>query len=99
MKKYQLEANLIAEKLRIRCTTEFIKTVEWRALRLAVVDTYGKKCMKCGVLPKRSRQVNVDHIKPRSRFPELALDFSNLQVLCHACNKRKGNRHCTDYRP
>ena len=36
--------------------------------------------------------LEVDHIKPRSTHPELALDFDNLQVLCHDCNQGKGNR-------
>ena len=36
---------------------------------------------------------NIDHIKPRKFFPELALDILNLQLLCAKCNKRKGNKY------
>lgn len=54
--------------------------------------------MCCGAEPKDRRKINVDHIKPRKYFPELALVEDNLQVLCGTCNKRKGNRHQTDYR-
>ena len=43
--------------------------------------------------------MNVDHIKPRKKYPELALDKSNLQVLCEECNHGKGNWDETDWRP
>ena len=42
--------------------------------------------------------MNVDHIKPRKLFPNLALDSSNLQVLCEVCNHGKGNWDMTDWR-
>lgn len=77
----------------------FIQTPEWRALRLTVLAKYGTRCMKCQTVPKRKSQVNVDHIKCRLYFPELALVFDNLQVLCGSCNKAKGNKHSMDYRP
>ncbi len=43
--------------------------------------------------------MNVDLIKPRSKFPELALTLDNLQILCAACNHGKGNWDQTDWRP
>ena len=77
----------------------FLASTEWRALRLKVIDAYGSRCMCCGAIPKTARDVNVDHIKPRLYFPELALAFDNLQVLCNGCNKFKGNKNQNDYRP
>ena len=74
----------------------FYQTKEWIALRNKALRKYGRFCMKCG---KSHVEIHVDHIKPRSKFPELELDFSNLQVLCKSCNKEKSNLHCTDYRP
>lgn len=55
--------------------------------------------MCCGFVPGKGQCINVDHIKPRLHHPHLALEFSNLQVLCPRCNKAKGNKHETDYRP
>lgn len=72
---------------------------EWRELKARVHAAYGYKCMCCGYEPKNRRRSNVDHIKPRKWFPELAMDFDNLQVLCGRCNKKKGNRTMIDYRP
>ena len=42
--------------------------------------------------------MHVDHIKPRLRYPELALDMNNLQVLCAICNHGKGGFDETDWR-
>lgn len=78
---------------------KFLTSPEWRALRGKVLDKHGPRCMCCGYIPEGERQhPNVDHIKPRKLFPELALEESNLQVLCSRCNQKKGNSHQTDYR-
>lgn len=87
--------NEIAAEIK-RTGDGFTASTEWRNLRQQVINRYGGRCMCCGRVPKRG--VNVDHIKPRKFFPELALDFNNLQVLCPQCNKAKGNKHHTDYR-
>jgi 5-methylcytosine-specific restriction endonuclease McrA len=72
--------------------------VEWAALKKRVYATYGRVCMRCGYAPKNKRHINVDHIKTRLYFPELALEFDNMQVLCGTCNRKKGNGCATDYR-
>jgi uncharacterized protein (TIGR02646 family) len=71
---------------------------EWKELRRNVIKTYGRRCMKCGSTPKNPKMTHVDHIKPRKHYPELALVFENLQVLCCKCNKDKGNKNSIDYR-
>lgn len=76
----------------------FLFSPEWRTLRLRVIEEYGPRCMKCGTIPDKRININVDHIKPRKLFPHLSLEFSNLQILCSDCNKAKGNKHFTDYR-
>ena len=42
--------------------------------------------------------IQVDHIKPRSKRPDLALTLSNLEVLCRDCNLGKSNTDETDWR-
>lgn len=79
---------------------EFYKSNEWRGLRVKVLEKYKCKCMMCGRSPKdHNIVVHVDHIKPRSLYPELSLDFDNLQLLCEDCNIGKSNKYETDYRP
>ncbi|RYZ77711.1 MAG: hypothetical protein EOP05_00795 [Proteobacteria bacterium] len=46
----------------------------------------------------RSGAMHVDHIKPRSKYPHLELEFSNLQVLCRQCNFGKSNKYEDDFR-
>ena len=89
--------NEVADALK-QNRSSFLQSPEWKAMRLKVLAHYGDKCMCCGFIPRDKRQVNVDHIKPRKLFPELSLEFDNLQILCGRCNKRKGNKHMTDYR-
>lgn len=75
----------------------FYMTWEWKAARYEALKRYGPKCMLCGVTSADAR-ICVDHIKPRSKYPLLALDVTNLQVLCDSCNRGKSNIHEDDWR-
>jgi 5-methylcytosine-specific restriction endonuclease McrA len=79
-------------------SSEFLKSYEWRKLRMQALKKYGPVCMCCGATPSTGAVINVDHIKPRKLFPDLALDINNLQILCHECNHGKGNWDQTDWR-
>ena len=79
-------------------STAFLSTFEWRKLRMEALKKYGPKCMCCGATPATGAVMNVDHIKPRKDWPSLALEISNLQILCHECNHGKGNWDSTDWR-
>lgn len=74
---------------------DFYKSWDWKKLRYETLKKYGAMCMLCG----SDYRIVVDHIKPRSRFPELELDPDNMQVLCNECNMGKGNKDYTDFRP
>lgn len=78
-------------------SSRFYQSREWRKLRFATLHKYGYKCMACGV--GREKVLHVDHIKPRSKYPELELDGENLQVLCVDCNLGKSNKFEDDLRP
>lgn len=73
----------------------FYDTREWRDLRYRVLQKSRGCCQLCG---NRDQPLYVDHIKPRSLYPELQLAESNLQVLCHDCNLGKSNKDDTDWR-
>lgn len=85
--------------LTFQASDNFLKTFEWRRARMLALKTHGARCQCCGATPAHGARMNVDHIKPRRLFPELALKQSNLQVLCEACNHGKGNWDQTDWRP
>lgn len=79
-------------------STAFLSTYAWRKLRMEALIKYGRKCACCGATPATGAVMNVDHIKPRKLFPRLAMDITNLQVLCHECNHGKGNWNQSDWR-
>lgn len=69
--------------------SDFYRTQQWRILRVEVLTESNRRCLLCGNSPDNGITLHVDHIKPRSLFPELALEKSNLQVLCEDCNLGK----------
>lgn len=95
--------SLVAKKTRnikhvFANTGAFLQSYEWRRVRMVVLKRDGRRCVCCGATPETGAVMNVDHIKPRKTHPELALDESNLQVLCGECNHGKGNWDTTDWR-
>ena len=72
---------------------------EWRQLRYKALKRAGGRCECCGATPATSGEpLHVDHIKPKSIYPKLALELGNLQVLCADCNIGKGNWDETNWR-
>ncbi len=66
----------------------FYRSKAWHRLRAIVLKRDHGICADCG-----QPGTHVDHIVPRSVAPELALDESNMVVLCHSCHSRKTVRH------
>ncbi|MBV7316139.1 HNH endonuclease [Shewanella sp. NIFS-20-20] len=65
----------------------------WRSLRYQVLSTREPRCALCRQTPEQHGiSLHVDHILPRSKYPELALDINNLQILCQDCNLGKSNQ-------
>lgn len=79
-------------------SNDFLQTYEWRKVRMQALKKYGARCQCCGATPADGVKMNVDHIKPRKLYPNLALSLDNLQVLCEECNHGKGNWDMTDWR-
>lgn len=77
---------------------DFYASTLWRQLRYKVLVAHGRRCVCCGASPETGAVLHVDHIKPRSTHPELALDITNMQVLCEVCNLGKSNLDDTDFR-
>lgn len=80
--------------------TSFFDSNKWQRLRYEVLVASNGQCALCGRSTREHGVIlHVDHIKPRSRFPNLALERTNLQVLCEDCNLGKSNRDTIDWRP
>jgi 5-methylcytosine-specific restriction endonuclease McrA len=76
----------------------FYACIQWRTLRYLALKNCEGRCQSCGATAADGVRIHVDHIKPRSRFPNLALSLENLQVLCDDCNIGKGAWDETDWR-
>lgn len=62
------------------------QSAEWRKLSKRLLQER-KYCEFCG-----EYATDVHHIRPAADYPELALDESNLIVLCKACHARETER-------
>lgn len=76
----------------------FYESREWLDLRYRILQKSSGSCKLCGCRATPENPIQVDHIKPRSKHPHLALVESNLQVLCKGCNQGKSNKDATDWR-
>lgn len=99
-KPTQLEHEYCPHKMTI-CNlpaVKFYQSSEWRDIRYKALVQHGNRCCCCGASPRTGAVIHVDHIKPRSIYPEYALTLDNLQVLCEQCNVSKSNTDETDWR-
>lgn len=67
----------------------------FKRLRYPVLKANDFKCCACN---SSESELHIDHIKPVSKYPKLAFDINNLQVLCKDCNLSKSNKYEDDLR-
>lgn len=88
----------LARSKRTTPAKDFYQSREWASVRYAALIRADGRCSCCGASKNDGAVLHVDHIKPRSKFPELALTLDNLQVLCDLCNVAKSNIDMTDWK-
>ncbi|MBD2068912.1 HNH endonuclease [Leptolyngbya sp. FACHB-671] len=78
---------------------------DWHQWRIQQLEHQGWKCACCskqmgfgektyldnGDFTLEPHHPTVDHILPKSFFPELTLDKQNLVMVCWSCNRKKSN--------
>lgn len=79
-------------------TDRFYASRAWKEVRYFVLQRDGATCACCGARASDGVCMWVDHIKPRSVYPELQLDPENMRVLCDDCNQGKSNYYDDDWR-
>ncbi|MDP3495169.1 MAG: retron system putative HNH endonuclease, partial [Hyphomonadaceae bacterium] len=60
-------------------------------VRAAVRQETNKKCAYCEIKMEAGSFAHIEHIMPKSHFPERAFDWQNLTNGCPACNGNKGD--------
>ena len=81
-----------------RQTKIFYSSQAWKELRYEILREGAGTCSCCGARASDGVRIHVDHIKPRSKYPELQLEKSNMQILCEDCNFGKSNYYNDDWR-
>jgi len=63
-----------------------------REIKAALKEMYGACCCYCegNVDPTSSQQV--EHYRPKSKFPDLTFEWSNLHYCCPKCNISKSDK-------
>ena len=106
-KKENLDGNVLYRQIR---STEFIQ--HWKDLQGLLDEEQGGVCCYCGMrlMFPDTRHYSVEHVKPRSLYPELVGEYKNLLLSCHSSEedraeiKKRRNRQtlwgsCTDTNP
>jgi 5-methylcytosine-specific restriction endonuclease McrA len=65
----------------------FYKSRDWMRVRHQILKRDGYTCSTCHTT-FTSRDLQVDHIIPRSKAPHLAYYAGNLRTLCRKCHTR-----------
>ena len=60
----------------------------WKCFRSDLRAAFSGLCGYCEELC----HMEIDHFRPKSRFPELVYAWSNWIVSCHRCNQLKGDK-------
>lgn len=78
---------------------KFFNSTRWKKLRKIIISRDGGHCQRCLIKYSRieSRNLEIHHIKPRSKYPELRFEESNLITLCKSCNTHIGTREELDF--
>ena len=67
-------------------------------VKLTLMDDFNKKCGYCE--KKYARPIlDIEHYRPKSVYPELAIDWNNFLLACRMCNMSKLDEFDENYPP
>jgi uncharacterized protein (TIGR02646 family) len=75
-----------------RSSAPTIKASDYRGFRHHVRQDFRRTCAYClfeETWAAGLENFELDHFRPKSRFPQLALSYYNLYWSCHVCNRLK----------
>jgi 5-methylcytosine-specific restriction enzyme A len=75
--------------------TALYNTYRWQQLRAVAKARDGYRCVACG---HSGCRLDVDHIEPVTKRPDLAYVLENLRTLCRKCHNRRTHGRKTSRR-
>lgn len=66
------------------------------SIKESLREESNSKCMYCESGIKHITPEHIEHIKPKSKFPELAYEWDNLGLSCPVCNMNKSDLFDTE---
>ena len=75
---------------------EFSKTIAKKETIVMLDEMYNGCCCYCESKIKNASYPEIEHFKPKSQYPELCFDYSNLHYSCKRCNLAKGSYYNDD---
>lgn len=98
LQQLQHRADRIRQKYEPRKEFERWKqTIGGRKWKRQQYEKQKGRCMTCQQSVSLQGS-HIDHIKPLSRYPSLAIAPENLRILCADCNLRKGEKELLEPR-
>lgn len=67
-------------------------------IKEALVESSSGKCAFCECIPSEGGNVEVEHFKPKSKYPNFTFEWENLLPACRRCNGSKDD-HDTELEP
>lgn len=77
------------------CPNQAALTIDYRHPdnKKALVDASFDKCMYCESKITHVYFGDIEHIKPKSKYPELEFEWTNLGFVCAKCNNAKHDKY------
>jgi uncharacterized protein (TIGR02646 family) len=60
-------------------------------IQSALTESSSGKCAFCECIPSEGGNIEIEHFKPKSIYPDLTFDWTNLLPSCRKCNGSKSN--------
>lgn len=78
---------------------KLLRSTKWRRKRELIKKRDNYMCQRCfikyGIV--NSEELQVHHIKPRIKYPELMFEDTNLICICGTCNRQLSIREQLDF--
>lgn len=86
--------NELLEELKVaksfsKLPQKYIKRYKSPEIKNKLLEESHYKCVFCEMITEESSPAQVEHFKPKSIYPELTYEWSNLLTVCPICNSNK----------